>query len=286
MKKMFIAFTAAASIFALSACNNAGDSEVIVETSAGNITKDEFYDVMKERVGEDVLREIVFTKVLEDKYEVTDEEINEQLQTIKDQYGEQFEMLLQQYGYKDEDQLKETIKLGLLTEKASKEREDEIEVTDEEVKQLHDSMEGQIKASHILVADEETAKEVKDKLDQGESFEDLAKEYSTDASAANGGDLGWFGKGQMVPEFEEAAFALKEEGEISDPVQSEHGFHIIKLTETVKPLDEMKDELTQQIRESKMSQPDFVDKVILEDVEAAKVKVKDNDLKDLFKTNE
>ncbi|MDX8361242.1 MULTISPECIES: peptidylprolyl isomerase [Bacillaceae] len=285
MKKMFIAFTAAASIFALSACNNAGDSEVIVETSAGNITKDEFYDVMKDRVGEDVLREIVFTKVLEDKYEVTDEEINEQLQTIKDQYGEQFEMLLQQYGYQDEEQLKETIKLGLLSEKAATEREDEIEVTDDEIKQLHDSMEGQIKASHILVTDEETAKEVKDKLDQGESFEDLAKEYSTDTSAANGGDLGWFGKGQMVPEFEEAAFALKE-GEISDIVQTEHGFHIIMLTETVKPLDEMKDELTQQIRESKMRQPDFVDKIMLEDVEAAKVKVKDDDLKDIFKTNE
>lgn len=62
----------------------------------------------------------------------------------------------------------------------------------------------------------------------------MAEEYSTDtASAANGGDLGWFGAGQMVAEFEEAAYAL-EVDEISDPVESQHGFHIIQVTDKKK----------------------------------------------------
>ena len=90
----------------------------------------------------------------------------------------------------------------------------------------------QVKASHILVEDEETAKEVQEKLDNGEDFAELAKEYSTDtASAESGGDLGFFGEGSMVAEFEEAAFSMKVD-EISDPVKSDYGYHIIKVTDT------------------------------------------------------
>jgi len=89
----------------------------------------------------------------------------------------------------------------------------------------------EVTASHILVEDEKTAKEVLEKLEAGEKFEDLAGEYSTDpGSKDNGGDLGTFGRGQMVPEFENAVFALKP-GEISDIVKSDYGYHIIKLTD-------------------------------------------------------
>ncbi len=72
--------------------------------------------------------------------------------------------------------------------------------------------------------------EARDRLDAGESFIDIAREYSDDASAATGGDLGWFGQGMMVPEFEEAAFAL-EPGEVSGIVPSRFGFHIIQVIE-------------------------------------------------------
>ena len=103
----------------------------------------------------------------------------------------------------------------------------------------------EVTASHILVKDEATAKEVQAKLKAGEKFEDLAKKYSIDGSAANGGSLGTFGRGAMVKEFEDAAFALKP-GEISDIVKTKFGYHIIKVADKnqgIKTYEEAKDSI-------------------------------------------
>jgi parvulin-like peptidyl-prolyl isomerase len=90
-------------------------------------------------------------------------------------------------------------------------------------------MVSKIRASHILVQNETHCKELIEKIKEGESFEDLAKQFSKCPSGQKGGDLGAFGKGQMVPQFENAAFKL-EVGEVSGPVKTQFGYHIIKRT--------------------------------------------------------
>jgi peptidyl-prolyl cis-trans isomerase C len=110
-------------------------------------------------------------------------------------------------------------------------------VTEEAVRAEYDKLVAdfkpaeEIRASHILVATEEEAKAIKAELDGGADFSTIAKEKSIDPGAANGGDLGFFGKGMMVAPFEEAAYALTEIGQVSEPVQSQFGWHIIKLEE-------------------------------------------------------
>jgi peptidyl-prolyl cis-trans isomerase C len=126
-------------------------------------------------------------------------------------------------------------------------------VTDDQLKSAYNAKvaamkgEEEIKASHILVASEDEAKKISDDLKKGGDFDKIAKEKSTDkASGANGGDLGWFTKDRMVPEFADAAFKLKK-GEISAPVKTEFGWHIIKVEDRrpvkVPGFDEMKDAL-------------------------------------------
>ncbi|HEU0017026.1 MAG TPA: peptidylprolyl isomerase, partial [Methyloceanibacter sp.] len=122
-------------------------------------------------------------------------------------------------------------------------------VPEEEAKKIYDQKvagmkpEEEIHARHILVATEAEAKEIQERLKKGEDFATVAKEKSKDPSA-EGGDLGFFGRGQMLKPFEDAAFQLKE-GEISNPVRTQFGWHIIKVEEKrTRPLptfDQVKD---------------------------------------------
>jgi peptidyl-prolyl cis-trans isomerase C len=132
-------------------------------------------------------------------------------------------------------------------------------IPDEDAKKIYDTKiagmkpEEEIHARHILVATEAEAKEVKERLMKGEDFATVAQEKSKDPSA-EGGDLGFFGRGQMLKPFEDAAFALKV-GEISDPVQTQFGWHIIKVEEKrTRPLptfDQVKDTIISQLTSQK-----------------------------------
>jgi len=141
-----------------------------------------------------------------------------------------------------------------------------VTVTEEESRQFYDDNPDQfttpeeIRARHILVNDDvtsaDTIKAIQEELKKGISFDVLAIQHSTDPSAAQGGgDLGFFSRGQMVPEFETAAFALRELGDISGPVQSPFGWHIIKLEErkpsTLVSYEEMKPQIIQYLLNEK-----------------------------------
>ena len=121
-------------------------------------------------------------------------------------------------------------------------------VYDEAVKQM--PSEEEVHARHILVATEDEAKEIETQLKNGADFATLAKQKSKDPGAADGGDLGYFTKDQMVPEFAEVAFKL-DKGQISDPVKTQFGWHIIKIEDKrVKPtptFDEVKGQLQNYI---------------------------------------
>lgn len=148
-------------------------------------------------------------------------------QAFESDYQQVLNVLEDEIDY-GEDALRESFENQLYRQKIR-----EIVVTDLQ------PVEEQVWARHILVEDEETANEVLNRLESGEAFADIAMELSTDpGSATSGGDLGWFGRGRMVAEFEQVAFDL-EIGEISEPVESSFGWHIIQvLGHEERPLSE------------------------------------------------
>lgn len=151
-------------------------------------------------------------------------------------------------------------------------------VTDEDLQAAYDAQfanvdpQEEYNASHILVETEEEALAVKEEIDGGAEFAAVAREKSTGPSGPNGGELGWFGTGMMVPDFEAAVIAL-EVGEVSAPVQTQFGWHVITLNDArkqaVPTLDEVREELLAALRNEAArgiitSAPDGQDVVIPE----------------------
>lgn len=132
-------------------------------------------------------------------------------------------------------------------------------MTDEAVQTAYDARyentesETEYNAAHLLVETLEEAQAAKARVDAGEAFGDVAKEVSTGPSGPNGGNLGWFGAGQMVTPFEDAVMSMSV-GDVSDPVETQFGFHVINLLEKrvkeAPELDDVRSELMAEVQEA------------------------------------
>ncbi|MGN5647979.1 peptidylprolyl isomerase PrsA [Bacillus sp. Brlt_9] len=274
-KHIFI-ITALLSILMLSACGQKNDSDTVATATDSTITKGDFEKQLKDRYGKDMLYEMMAQDVITKKYKVSDDDVDKEVEKAKNQYGDQLKNVLKNNGLKDEADFKNQIKFKLAMNEAIKKS-----ITEKDVK---DHYKPEIKASHILVSDENEAKEIKKKLDAGASFEELAKQESQDLlSKEKGGDLGYFNSGKMAPEFETAAYKLKI-GQISDPVTSPNGYHIIKLTDKkdLKPYDEVKDSIRKHLEEERIADPIFSKKLLQDELKKANIKINDSDLEDTF----
>lgn len=220
---------------------------------------------------------------------VSDEEVQEQIDQIIEMYAfseEEFEQILSQSGVTVE-QLEEDLRVNLAQQKGLEELVDQIqggvEVTEDELAERFEEVE----ASHILIQTEDKtdqeaqakAEEVLELVNEGRDFAQLAEEYSDDPSGQQGGDLGSFGRGQMVPAFEEAAFAL-EVGEISELVKSEFGYHIIKVTDRQEASDEEVAEQREELMEELLieKQRKTLDDLVVELKEEAEIEIKDSEI--------
>jgi peptidyl-prolyl cis-trans isomerase C len=198
----------------------------------------------------------------------------------------------QKQGYdKDEDIERQVndLRRRLVVQRVVREFQKPPEITDEQAKKYYDDNPNlysstQIRASHILVKDEAQAKEIRDQVKADPSkFAEIAKEKSTDkTSGAKGGDLGMFGQGRMVPEFERAAFALKP-NEISDVVKTQYGYHIILVVERKegerRPFDQVKEQIKATLRNKAIQEQQ--DKRYGDLKAAANVKIDDKVLESL-----
>jgi parvulin-like peptidyl-prolyl isomerase len=210
---------------------------------------------------------------------VSDKEVDQELTKLKEQVGDQarssgqdvsnqeaYEQALKQNNITEE-QLREDIRENLPVQKVQQRVAGDAEPSDEEIQSYYQkNKEAQFMTPeqrcvrHILFNKDqkEKAEKVKQQLEDGGDFAKLAKEYSQDpGSAANGGDLGCLGKGETVPEFEQAAFGA-EQGEIVGPVQTEFGYHILEVTD-VKPeqtrsLQEVESQIRSQLATEKQSE--------------------------------
>jgi peptidyl-prolyl cis-trans isomerase C len=162
-----------------------------------------------------------------------------------------------------DDIVKEAKKKIVIAKFIKNEVEDKLVVDDAEIKAFYDEHKEESKtpqmwrASHILVADEQSAKDILDQLKNGADFQKLAAERSTDATAGRGGDIGYFRQGQLVPDFEKACIALSV-GETSGVVHTQFGYHIIKLTDkkdpAVKSYEEVKKLIEAELKKKKRSE--------------------------------
>jgi foldase protein PrsA len=276
----------------ITACSSGGGGD-IASVNDQKITRADFDKKLESSpAGKQVLTQLVQQSLVDqygkdNKIDVSQAEIDKKEADIKSKYPPgQFDTILKQQGLTEAD-VQNILRQQIIIEKAVAPN---VHVTDADVAAYfaknHTLLDkpAQVRARHILLPDKATADAVEAKLKAGGDFAALAKQYSTDTSTKDkGGELGFFGKGQMVPAFQDAAFALPV-GAISVPVKSPFGWHIIQVEER-KPAtkatlagsyQQIKDQLTQQAEAQQVP-------VLLQGLRAkANIQVYDDRFKDAF----
>jgi len=225
----------------------------------------QYYDYRDGAVQSLIEFEVLVLKAKEmDEINVTDDEVNDELALVKANFSteDEFNAALEQTGM-TLDEFKEDLKKQLLVTKLIESYANKAEVTDEEISEYYNTnianytQQAGATISHILVDSEEKAKEVLEKYKAGTSFEDLAAEYGTDGTKESGGSLGYipYESTQYDADFMAGAKLLGE-GEVSDPVKTQFGWHLIKADgiqseNIVQPLEEVKDSIKTIIKNSK-----------------------------------
>jgi len=273
-KSMLIAVVSLMVLIAVIACAFLLVDKSVAVVNGEKITKESLYQKMFSRSGQDVLEELISQKLIDQEaakqgITVSEAEIQKQVdQFVAEQFPsrEVFLMTLQQYQLTEND-FRDSMRLDLLTKKLLAGK---VQVTEDEVKQYYETHQDEfnqkemVRASHILVATEQEAQAVLKNLKEGADFSKLAQEKSIDNSTADkGGDLGFFERGKMVPEFEKVAFSLPVDA-TSEPVKSSFGYHVIRVQEK-RPAKqftfaEVKTQVEEKVKESKISEmaPQFL----------------------------
>jgi len=213
-----------------------------------------------EALKEEIMEMLIMERLIEREAEIENISVSpEEVQEIMDEYvemmggEEEFDSSLEENSMSRKF-FEDNIRRGLLINKHKDNFLDKTNIPQEEIESFFDDN-GEdlivIRASHILVKTEEEGKEVLNRLETGEEFEELALELSADkGSGARGGDLGYFRKGDMIAEFEDAAFKL-DVGEVSSLVKTEVGYHIIRLEDKKDSLSSLEEDILYILKEQK-----------------------------------
>lgn len=231
--------------------------EDIMSKDAGN------GKTFEEAIREQVLEKLIVEKIIlnyaeKNNITVTDEEVNKQIASYKEVLGgeENYKSFLTKNNITDE-YFKQGIRKEMIIDKYRTDYVSKIKIDDKEAKKHFEENKDtyiKLRASHILVETEDSAKAILEKINNGEDFHALAGKESIDTNTAvKGGDLGYFRKGEMAKEFEDAAFKLKP-GEVSDIIKTDHGFHIIKLDERVDKYADLKDDVIADMKNVKYNE--------------------------------
>lgn len=214
-----------------------------------------------------VLTRLVTSQLLEQwaeelKVSATPEEVTSERAALVEEFGgqEAFDQQIEQSGL-TEPEIEEEIRKIVLQNEISDRVAADVEVTDEEIAAFYEQnaatrFGAKAKARHILVKSEADATRILSQLDKGADFAKIAQEESIDpGSGQNGGDLGEFGPGQMVPAFEEAVFTAQE-GDVVGPVKTEFGFHVIEVQELneAPELADVREEISDEIAETRQGE--------------------------------